>query len=658
MNQRSNDVGLLLDGDPSAQSHEGIFCYAYDPPLNPDGTPAEILAHMGAHARLVDCNEIYARARGGTRADLLGRTAQQVLPGFQRSIRRLVDALIENDFQVLGLEMDLPHADGRTLRVRMSCLGVWQDGLIVRAWGLWHDVTAERAAQARATEASSLLRTAFEHAPNGMAVVDLRTGRFAMVNDRICAFLGVTREQALNVQVGELGQELLNPDDLLEARRLKEQILAGGSPGFECVLRFNFPDRGEVWGRLSASLSRDADGALRHLVCQIVDLTEQRATESERRRRELDIRLSQEVLGFGSWEISLMDGEVRVSEALHRLFNLKPAHHLRRSHWRELLHPEDREATVAAFIAGASDIDPFTVTFRVVLPGGAVRWIESKAQVLRDDQGRPERVLGVSQDITARRAREEEHRLFTERLRERQRLETIGVLAGGIAHDFNTILAAIRASAELVEMQTTLSESSHRHLSRVLSAVHRGTELIDQLLTFARHHEVQAQRLDLNAHVCELMSLFTRLIPAEVRLEALLASETPHISMDSGHLSQVLMNLVVNARDAMPEGGRLVLRTAIDEVDAPRGKALGVPAGAYALLEVSDEGEGMDAETRRQIFDPFFTTRGPDRGTGLGLSTVYGIIQQANGTILVDSTPGEGTTFTVLLPLPPGDAPP
>ncbi|HXE73168.1 MAG TPA: ATP-binding protein, partial [Candidatus Nitrosotenuis sp.] len=245
-----------------------------------------------------------------------------------------------------------------------------------------------------------------------------------------------------------------------------------------------------------------------------------------------------------------------------------------------------------------------------------------------------------------RRQADEALRRSQEQLRQAQKMEAIGRLAGGVAHDFNNLLNVIEGTCELL-LEDPAAGPLRRDLETIQVATRRGTELTRQLLAFSRRQDHRPQVVDLNQTVRAGEHLLQRLIGAHIDIRAELHPQPVLVHADPGHLDQVLMNLVVNARDAMPSGGRLVLETCPLDLSEPRGP---VPPGAWVRLSVSDTGCGMDEETASRIFEPFFTTKEAGKGTGLGLSIVYGLVQQSGGHIEVDSRPGQGTRFHLYFP--------
>jgi PAS domain S-box-containing protein len=261
---------------------------------------------------------------------------------------------------------------------------------------------------------------------------------------------------------------------------------------------------------------------------------------------------------------------------------------------------------------------------------------------VRDKHGIIHKVLGTSQDIT-------NHKRDEEQLRQGQKMEVVGRLAGGVAHDFNNILNVIIGHADLIQGQPT-AQQARESIAEIRKAAERATSLTRQLLAFSRKQAPQPQSRDLNNVVIGTTEMLRRLIGEHVELRIEPGSDLPYVTAEAGQIEQIIMNLAVNARDAMPLGGSLTIGTTAKHLDEQDARSLGMTCGLYAVLTVADTGHGMDATTQARIFDPFFTTKEPNKGTGLGLATVSKIVRQSRGSIAVESSIGAGTTFTIYLP--------
>ena len=317
----------------------------------------------------------------------------------------------------------------------------------------------------------------------------------------------------------------------------------------------------------------------------------------------------------------------------------------------DLVHPGDREVAGerAGRVQRGEVVD--VVQLRFLAGDGTPRWVEI-ASLWVDAWGESASVLHFLKDVTARRTMEAALREREQILRQAQKMDSVGRLAGGVAHDFNNHLTSILGFAQLVLVELPEGDELREDVAEIATAARRASSLTRQLLAFSRRQLLKPETLDLNTVVTDMARMLVRLIGEDVRLVLELSPETLVVHADAGQLEQVLMNLVVNARDAMPGGGRVVVRTGV--VDIPplvvRLRRLDVAPGSYVSLEVVDEGTGMPEEVRSKVFEPFFTTKPKGRGTGLGLSVVYGIVRQHDGVIDVISQPGEGSTFRVALP--------
>ena len=313
--------------------------------------------------------------------------------------------------------------------------------------------------------------------------------------------------------------------------------------------------------------------------------------------------------------------------------------------WFDAIHEDDRERVAQSLPQQA--LGGWDQEYRVVRPDGSLRWLRARAYPVRDENGRIYRVAGVSRDIT-------EQRRLEEQFRQAQKMEAVGRLAGGVAHDFNNLLSVILSYATFV-IEDLPEESAIRHdMEEVRRAGERATALTKQLLAFSRQQILQPRVIDLSAVVLAMKSMVRRMIGEDIVLSLRMVERMGRVHADPSQLEQIVMNLVVNARDAMPRGGALSIETSNVEVATgpsdERSVDRSVPPGSYVMLSVTDTGMGMSAATKERIFEPFFTTKELGHGTGLGLSTVYGIVKQSSGYIEVLSAVGEGSSFRVYLP--------
>jgi PAS domain S-box-containing protein len=322
--------------------------------------------------------------------------------------------------------------------------------------------------------------------------------------------------------------------------------------------------------------------------------------------------------------------------------------------WLRQLHPDDRERVETEVHANDNRGVPSELEYRVLTRDGRVRWIHNRSVFLRDRAGRLTASHGVMLDITERKAAERAIRERDEKLLQAQKMEAVGRLAGGVAHDFNNLLTVIRGYAEIIRSSPGIPLPVGADVEEILKAAHRAHSLTNQLLAYSRRQMRTPQILNINTQVRNMESMLQRLIGEHIQLCTDLASDLASVRADPNQVEQVIMNLAVNARDSMPDGGTLTISTANVIIAAEQQSfSPEIPAGAYVLLAVSDTGEGMGEETLTHIFEPFFTTKETGKGTGLGLSTVYGIVTQSGGHVAARSAPGEGARFEIHLPCVP-----
>ena len=370
------------------------------------------------------------------------------------------------------------------------------------------------------------------------------------------------------------------------------------------------------------------------------------------RESEAVLQRALEVGQIGSWTGGIgPDSDLQWSHEVCRIFGVDPATLTgTKADFAARVHPDDLPKIAAAREAAAANGHPLRIDHRIIRPDGTVRWLHERADIIRDAVGTPVRLIGVVQDITERKQAEDALKAAEEQLRQSQKMEAIGRLAGGVAHDFNNLLSVITGRSELL-LRRQLADAVERDVDLIHKAAERAAGLTRQLLAFSRKQILQPKVIDLNAVVANMGKMLRRVIGEDVDLVTVARPGIARVYADPGQIEQVVLNLAVNARDAMPGGGRLTIETAQLVLD---GEQLtthpGVRPGRHVMLAVTDSGVGMEPAVRERIFEPFFTTKEVGKGTGLGLSMVYGIVQQSGGTIQVYSEPGHGTTFKIYLP--------
>lgn len=505
-------------------------------------------------------------------------------------------------------------------------------------------VQRERAERAL-RESEACFRSIVEGLSEGVLVTDLRD-IVVYANPQVQRIYGYAPEELLGRRTYEV---LVVAEERDQLRRRVTERARGISERYEA--RHLRKDGSRVWVEIGGVPLRNAMGEIVGTVGTVTDITARKQTELRLREAEERFRQFAENVDQVFW-IRSVDPlrSVYVSPAYERIWG-RSRRSLREESgsFLDAIHPDDRERVRTA--VHGENASAFDEEYRVVRPDGSVRWVRDRAFPVRNATGEVYRIAGIAEDITARTLAQEALRESEEQLRQAQKMEAVGRLAGGIAHDFNNMLTTIKGNAQLLLMDLQPGAPMRDDLEEIDLAATRAASLTRQLLAFSRRQVLQPEILDLNAHVAEMEKMLCRVIGEDVELRTRLHPALARVRADPGQIEQVILNLAVNARDAMPRGGKLTLETANVELDAAhaRGHPSTVP-GPYVMLAVSDTGCGMDPEVRERIWEPFFTTKPQGKGTGLGLSTVYGIVRQSGGSIWVYSEPGHGTVFNVYPP--------
>ncbi len=363
------------------------------------------------------------------------------------------------------------------------------------------------------------------------------------------------------------------------------------------------------------------------------------------RARDYRSRILSATVGDTIYDWDLTTDRMEFSDAVTRMLHYDPESVGGTSQWWvDRIHPEDRDRVLSELLRGRRETEPtHEIEYRFARADGSYAVVVDRATIIFGDDGRPLRAIGAMSDITERRR-------LADQLRLSQKMEAIGQLAGGVAHDFNNVLTSVIGFAGLLRCELEDRPSALEHVDEIEASAGRAADLIGQLLSFSRRQVLKADILDLNAVVRDSSRMLQRLIGATVEIQNHLATPLPTVRVVRAQLDQVLMNLLVNARDAMPDGGVVTVSTFVAEIHRSTRGAQTMPRGRYVRLSVTDTGLGMDEATRSRVFEPFFTTKERGRGTGLGLATVYGLVKQNGGYIWVTSTQGSGPTFDIFLP--------
>jgi PAS domain S-box-containing protein len=484
----------------------------------------------------------------------------------------------------------------------------------------------------------ALLTATLEAARDGILVIDL-DGHILFYNRHYLDLFGFTAAElergGLDLVLDRLSRDI---EDEHVAKLTARELSGEPAPARLDILRFK---DGRVFERYVAPHRIGGRTVVR--VASFRDIGSSVRTAEALEHHRTFLEQAQEVAHIGSW-VAELDGSGRLgwSEESHRIFGVPLGTFDGTSEaFYEFVHPDDRVAVRTVSLEAVVHDLPYDIEHRVVRPDGSVRWVHEQANILRDEGGRPRRMIGTVQDVTARRQLEDQ-------LRQAQKMEAIGRLAGGIAHDLNNALTAIAGYAELALGEVEATHPARPDVEEIRRAAERAGSVTRQLLAFSRKQLLEPRLFDLNNTITGIARLLSRLLGSDVHIETRLSDDSLTVLGDPGQVEQAVINLAVNARDAMPGGGQLVLTTGIATVDEAFARAhVPMPPGSYVRLSVADSGHGMSRDTQARIFEPFFTTKDVGKGTGLGLSMVYGTLKQIGGFIFVDSEIDRGTTFSL-----------
>jgi PAS domain S-box-containing protein len=373
---------------------------------------------------------------------------------------------------------------------------------------------------------------------------------------------------------------------------------------------------------------------------------------AERRKSEAQLAQAQQIARLGSWEWDITNNRVYWSEETRCLYGWDAEDiGLPMQTFLERVHPDDFQSVRETMSESMRTGQPFTCDHRIVLPDGSQKFVSGRGEVVLNELSELVKMIGTVQDVSDLKYAEMALRQSEDRLMQSQKMEAVGRLAGGVAHDFNNILTVIGGYCSMSLQALDRSSPLQKNITEIQNASERAASLTRQLLAFSRKQVLQPQVLQLNDVVHNMEKMLRRLIGEDVELSTMFDLGLGHVKADPGQLEQVVMNLAVNARDAMPRGGKLTISTSnvvIGQELKFRNRTLDV--GEYVVLAITDNGIGMTEEVKAHLFEPFFTTKGLGKGTGLGLATCYGIINQSGGDIHVYSEPNCGTTFKIYLP--------
>ncbi|MFL6210413.1 MAG: PAS domain S-box protein [Pyrinomonadaceae bacterium] len=592
------------------------------------------MADVSAH--IIYANQRLADMLGYTVAEMIGRSAFEVLDEAERAKmkvnwqRRLQGIEEQYDLRLL-------RKDGSYIWVILSVTPIRDEqGEVTGALAMLTDISERKRAEEAQRRSEEKYRGIFDNATMGIYQV-APDGTLLTANYTLARMLGYDATE-------ELLQRNL-AEDIYYRTEERAELLARYEPSSVVVaveVLWKKKDGSSLWVHINCRAIKDETGQTIYFDGFAHDITERKRAEQELSKSEERYRDLVENAHDIIYSHDLAGSYISVNKVVEQILGYTPEEALRLN-LAQIVAPEYLEKArqmIASKLAGervtAYDLE-------LIAKDGRRIAVEVNTKLIYQE-GVAVGVQGIARDVT-------ERKLLEEQLRQAQKMEAVGQLAGGVAHDFNNLLTAITGYSELTLMRLQAADPLRRNIEEVKKAGERAAALTRQLLAFSRKQVLQPKVIDLNAVVSELEKMLRRLIGEDIGLRTALAPTLGSIKADPGQIEQIIMNLVVNARDAMPQGGKLTIETQNVYLDEDYAKThIAVTPGPYVLLAVSDTGTGMDEKIRARIFEPFFTTKEVGKGTGLGLSTVYGIVKQSGGNIWVYSEVGLGTTFKVYLP--------
>lgn len=602
-------------------------------------SPLAIVA-VDREGRITGWNPAAQKIFGWAEAEVLGRPNPVIPPENQAQFKQILGRLLAGE-PLADLELSRRRQDGSRLDVRLFAAPMYDaKGESIGAMAVMEDITEAKQVREALRESEEKFRRTFDQAPIGAAIVSLDY-RFQRVNAELCRLTGYSEAEL----TARTFLEITHPEDTADSLYQVDRLVRGDIDQYQIDKRYVRKDGEIVWARLSVRLMKDAQGRSLYFLPMMEDITAHKQAEEALKKSESQYRLLVNQIpavvfkGYADWSIDFFDDKI---EALTGYS--KEEFDSRKLKWRDLVLPEDLDMVQRIFIEAVKCDKLYVREYRIKKKNGEICWIQSRGQIFCDAAGKVDYISGVLFDITDRKALEAQ-------LMQAQKLEAVGRLAGGVAHDFNNLLMAIMGYGELMRTSLIKGDPHYYYVEDILKATERAASLTQQLLGFSRRQMMQPQVINLNPLVADLEKMLRRLIGEDIELKIALGPHLGAVKADPGQIGQIIMNLAINSRDAMPRGGRLTLETANVEFAVSHSCCFATaPPGRYVMLAVSDTGGGMEAATLAHIFEPFFTTKEDGKGTGLGLPMVYGIVKQNHGYIEVNSVSGQGTRFRIYLP--------
>ena len=600
--------------------------------LAPDGTTTSL-------------NPAFERITGWSRSEWLNKQFASILhpDDLSRGLEFLQRAL--KGEKIATFELRVLRKSGDYLVAEFTVTPQTQNGSVIGVLGIARDITERKRAEEALRESEERYRTILDNIEDGYFEVDI-AGNFTFFNDSLCIILGYSRDEMMGMN----NRQYMDKENAQKVYQTFNQVYTTGKPQIsfdweiirkDCIKRFI---------ESSVSLIRNSKSEQIGFRGVVRDVTDRKQAEEALRKSEQRFRELYDNAPVGYFEYDTQGRITNINRTELEMLGYTLDEMIGQPVWKFIVEKGEARQQILAKLAGT--IPPARGLERTYRrkDGTTFSGIVEDRLIL-DSKGKIKGIRAIIQDITERKQAEDKMIALQDQLRQSQKMEAIGGLAGGIAHDFNNLLTVIKGYSQLSLTEMKEGEPLRENIEEIKKSADRAADLTRQLLAFSRRQVMEMKVMDLNDLLRNLGKMLHRVISEDIELATILEENLGRVKTDPGQIEQVIMNLAVNARDAMSKGGKLTIETANVDLDQAYARAhVAVKPGPYVMISVSDTGVGMTPEVRDRVFEPFFTTKEKGKGTGLGLSTVYGIVKQSGGNIWVYSEPGKGTEFKIYLP--------
>jgi two-component system, cell cycle sensor histidine kinase and response regulator CckA len=577
-------------------------------------------------------NPFLADLLGYAAAEILGKKLWEISPFEDVKKSKILFKELQSKDYIRYDDLPLETRHGRLIDVEfVSNIYISGDRRVIQC--NIRDITERRAAERAFQTSNNRYHALFSHAADGILIAD-RTSRYIDANASICRMLGYSHDEL----VGLTAADILAPS---EVQHINPALSTINDTAFHHrEWEFRRKDSSTFCADVMVTVLPDGN-----LLAMIRDLTARKKADRAVVLAEERMRFALDASHVGIWDMDYATGVLQVSGVTEDQFGLaRGTFGGTFAAFVELIHPDDRASVLATIAEATTTGTDFAVNHRAIRPDGSVRSLSGAGRIIADKAGDPTRAIGISQDVTDRDT-------LQGQFHQAQKMEAIGRLAGGVAHDFNNLLTVMLGFCEFLLEGQRQTGQDRLDIKEIEKAAIRAAELTKQLLAFSRKEIIEPKILDVTAILTDMRPMLGRLIREDVRVVLGIKPDLAPIRADRGQVEQVIVNLAVNAQDAMRNGGILTIEAENVELDEHFSSLhFTTDVGPYVMITVSDSGTGMTPEVRDRLFEPFFTTKPPGEGTGLGLATVHGIVARNGGTVSVYSEPGRGTSFKVYFP--------